>query len=191
MTSTVVLWALAAVLLFWAVGAYNRLMRLRAEAKAAFALLDAELVRHVELVRDQLPQTDTQAGALEGGHSIWAGLQGAAEQFAASLTAARHRPLEPEGIAALSAAREVLAMAWERAERSDAHDLAGPRLPDTVLARRTQILAQANAAADQFNRAVARYNAAIAQFPAVVLATLFGFKAGRGIGPSLTTERAL
>jgi len=54
MTSTVVLWALAAVLLFWAVGAYNRLMRLRAEAKAAFALLDAELVRQVELVRNQL-----------------------------------------------------------------------------------------------------------------------------------------
>lgn len=181
MTSTVVFWALAAVLLFWGIGAYNRLMRLRAEAKAAFALLDAELTRHVELVRTGLPQVDAQAGGVEGDHSIWAGLLGAAEQFAASLAVARHRPLNAEGIAALSAARDVLAMAWERAERSDAHDLAGARLPDTVLARRSQILAQANAAADQFNRAVARYNAAIAQFPAVLLASFFGFRAGRGI----------
>ncbi len=182
MTSTVVLWAIAAVLVFWAVGAYNRLVRLRAEVKAAFALLDAELARHVELVRNQLPQTDTQAGALEGGPSIWAGLHGAAEQFSASLSAARSRPLDPDGIAALSAARDVLEMAWERAERSDAHDLAGPRLPETILARRTQILAQAHAAADQFDRAVARYNAAIGQFPAVLLASLFGFRASRSLG---------
>ncbi|MES2783992.1 MAG: LemA family protein [Pseudomonadota bacterium] len=181
MTSTVVFWALAAILLFWGIGAYNRLVRLRAEAKAAFALLDAELTRDVELVRHQLPQADTQASGVENDHSVWAGLRGAAEQFAASLAAARNRPLNAEGIAALGAARDVMAMAWERAERSDAHDLGGPHLAATVLARRSQILAQANAAADQFNRAVARYNAAIAEFPAVLLASFFGFRPGRGI----------
>lgn len=73
-------------------------------------------------------------------------------------------------------------MAWERAERDDAHDLAGPRLPDTVLARRAQLAIQTHAATDQFNQAVAQYNEAIGQFPAVLLAWLFGFKPGSGVG---------
>lgn len=181
MTASIVSWTIAALLLFWAVGAYNRLMRLRGDAKAAFAQLDAELTRDVDLVRKHLPVAETQSGALESEPSIWSGLHGAAEQFAASLSAARTKPLDSEGIAALSAAHAVLAMAWERAERSDSHDLAGPRLPETVLARRAQIAAQSRTAAEQFDQAVIRYNTAIAQFPAVLLATLFGFRPGRAL----------
>ena len=181
MPTSIVLWSLAAVLLFWTVGAYNRLVRLRSEANSAFAKLDAELSQQVELVRKDLPPPEaTQPASLDGQGSFWAGLHGAATQFAASLSAVRAHPLEPAGIAALSAAQDVLAMAWERAERNDAHDLAGPRLPDTVLARRAQLALQAHAATEQFNEAVLRYNHAIAQFPAVLLAWLFGFKRGRG-----------
>jgi LemA protein len=181
-TSSVVLWTLAAVLGFWAVGAYNRLVRLRSEANTAFAALESELSRQVALVRECLPPPATQSMSMEGDHTFWAGLHGAAAQFAASLAAARTRPLEPDGIAALSAAHDVLAMAWERAERDDAHDLAGPRLPETVTARRAQLTLQTHAAVDQFDRAVQRYNDAIAQFPAALLAWLFGFKRGRGVG---------
>ena len=118
------------------------------------------------------------------------GLHGAATQLAACLAAARTRPLEPGGIAALSAAQDVLAMAWERAERDDAHDLAGPRLPETVTARRAQLAQQAHAATDQFNQAVVRYNEAIGQFPAVLLAWLFGFKPGRRVGAGATAPLA-
>ncbi|HSV37016.1 MAG TPA: LemA family protein [Ramlibacter sp.] len=182
MPTSVIAWTVAALLVFWGVGAYNRLMRLRAEASAAFGVLDAELTRHVDLVRHQLPPPDaTQPAPLWEEANLWAGLHAAATQFAASLAAARSRPLEPERIAALSAAQDVLATAWERAERDDAHDLAGPRLPDTVTAQRAQLALQTHAATNQFNHAVARYNEAIAQFPAVLLAWLFGFKAGRGV----------
>lgn len=184
MPTSIVLWSLGAVLLFWIVGAYNRLMRLRADANTAFATLEAELSRQIDLVRHQLPGPEaTQLASLDGEGSFWAGLHGAAAQFAASLASARTRPLEPAGIAALSAAQDVLAMAWERAERDDAHDLAGPRLPDTVTARRAQLALQTHAATEQFNQAVVRYNQAIAQFPAVLLAWLFGFKPGRGVTP--------
>jgi LemA protein len=184
MPTSIVFWSLCAVLLFWMVGAYNRLMRLRADANAAFATLEAELSRQVDLVQNQLPGPEaTQPASLDGEGSFWAGLHGAAAQFAASLAAARSRPLEPAGIAALSAAQDVLAMAWERAERDDAHDLAGPRLPDTVTSRRAHLALQTHAATEQFNKAVVRYNQAIAQFPAVLLAWLFGFKPGRGVTP--------
>lgn len=182
MPSSFVLGAIGAVLLFWAVGAYNRLMRLRAEANTAFAALEAELARQVALVRECLPPPEaTQPAPLDGDVSFWQSLHGAAAQFAASLAAARAKPLEPERIAALSAAHDVLTMAWERAERDDAHDLAGPRLPESITTRRAQLAIQTHAAIDQFDRAVVRYNDAIAQFPAVLLAWLFGFKPGGGV----------
>jgi LemA protein len=180
MPFAVVLWVLAAVLLFWAVGAYNRLIRLRAQANNAFAGLEAELSRQIALVQDSLPRAEaSEAAPLEEDYTLWAALHGAAAQFAASLAVARTHPLEPEGIAALGAAHDVLSMAWERTEREDAHDLAGPRLPDTVTARRAQLVMQTRAAIDQFNQAVACYNEGVAQFPALLLAWLFGFKAGR------------
>lgn len=187
MPTSVVLWSVAAVLLFWTVGAYNRLMRLRSDANSAFAGLASELASQVDLVRHQLPPPEaTQPASLDNDGSFWAGLHGAAGQLAASLAAARARPLDPDGIAALSSAQDVLTMAWERAARDDAHDLAGPRLPDTVLARRAQLALQVHAASEQFNQAVARYNQGIAQFPAVLLAWLFGFKPGRGVAQSGT-----
>ena len=105
----------------------------------------------------------------------------AAAQFRASLAAARLRPLEPERIAALGSAQEVLQMAWDRAERDDAHDLAGPRLPENVTSERAQLARQTQVAIGHFNHAVARYNAAIDEFPALLLAWLFGFKPGRGL----------
>ena len=152
------------------------------KANAAFVALESELHRQVQLVQTCLPGDDgAPASRFDDVPSFWGGLEGAATQFAASLSAARHRPLDPEGIGALGAARDVLAMAWERAERDDAHDLAGPRLPDSVTATRAQLMLQATAAAANFNLAVERYNRAIAQFPALLLAWLFGFKPGQAL----------
>jgi len=185
MPSSVASWVAAAVLLFWAVGAYNRLVRLRGEANAAFAALDEALARQVQLVAELLPEGgEAPASVFQGGEpSFWGGLQGAAGQLDASLAAARHRPLDPERIAALGAAQTVLANAWDRAEREDAHDLAGSRLPDTLTSRRAQLTAQCGAAAQRFSDAVGRYNGAIRQFPAVLLAWLFSFRPGRGLDP--------
>lgn len=182
MNSSLVFWIVAAVSVFWGVGAYNRLVRLRSEANAAFAALEGELSQQVQLVQDCVPPDEAQPQTqFEGGSAFWAGLQGAAAQLAASLAAARSRPLDPERIAALGAAQEVLAMAWERAERDDAHDLAGARLPENISGERAQMVRMAQAATQHFNEAVGRYNDAIAQFPAILLAWLFGFQPGRGL----------
>ncbi len=175
-------WIAAAVLLFWMVGAYNRLVRLRSEANQAFAALEAELSRQVNLVRECVPPEEEQAPSqFTGGSAFWGGLQGAAAQLQASLNAARNRPLDPDRIAALGAAQEVLSMAWDRAERDDAHDLAGPRLPEDFSGERQQLIRMTHAATEHFDQAVSRYNEAIAQFPAVLLARLFGFQPGRGL----------
>jgi LemA protein len=72
-------------------------------------------------------------------------------------------------------------MAWDRAERDDAHDLAGPRLPENFSGERQQIVRMTQAAIEHFNHAVNAYNEAIAQFPAALLAWIFGFHPGRGL----------
>ena len=175
-------WILVAVTLFWAVGAYNRLVRLRSEAKGAFHALDTELQKQVQLVLACIPPEEEQAPSqFTGGSAFWGGLQGAAAQLAASLAAAKSRPLDPDRIAALGAAQEVLGVAWDRAERDDAHDLAGPRLPENFSGERQQLVRMAQAATEHFNEAVGRYNDAIAQFPAMVLAWIFGFQPARGL----------
>jgi LemA protein len=175
-------WVIAAVTLFWAVGAYNRLVRLRSEANQAFAALEAELAKQVQLVKECVPPEDEQTQSqFTGGSAFWGGLQGAAAQLQASLSAARSRPLDPDRMAALGAAQEIMSMAWDRAERDDAHDLAGPRLPENFSGERAQLVRMAQAATEHFNNAVNRYNEGIRQFPAALLAWLFGFHPGRGL----------
>lgn len=171
-------WVGAAVLLFWGVGAYNRLVRLRAEANTAFAALDTQWQRQLALINASLPESSqlTQPGEfLDDIALLWAALRGAAAQLAASLAAMRPRPLQAEAAAALGAAQDVLNTAWRRVQQ-DANDLAGSSLPDTVAAQWQQLASETSAAQQQFNEAVARYNAAITQFPALLLAALFGFK---------------
>ena len=184
MSASPVFWIAAAVLLFWAVGAYNRLIRLRAAALLAFAGVDAPLRAQAELVQSCLPPSAAPASAqdddlLDDMASLWSGLGAAASQFAASLAAAKARPLDPDAIAALNAALGVLHMAWQRMQQDDLHDLAGAALPESLQNQWQQIDTQQKAAAVLFNEAVESYNSAISQFPALLLAWLFGFGPAR------------
>ncbi len=65
MPSSIIFWIVAALVLFWAVGAYNRLMRLRADSNTAFTALETELAKHVALVRECLPPAETQPAPLD------------------------------------------------------------------------------------------------------------------------------
>lgn len=186
MANSFVLWGLAAALLFWSVGAYNRLVRLRSDANAAFTALAHELTQQAELVHASLPASMIHTGLTQPGDlldevtELWSGLRAAATQLTGSLAAMRPRPLDPEAAAALSEARDVLTSAWIRVSQ-EANDLAGSSIPEGLEQQWRQLTMQARAAAERFNQAVTRYNEAIAQFPALLLAGLFGFKPARGI----------
>jgi len=192
MSTSLVFWLAAAVLLFWSVGAYNRLIRLRASALQAFAELDTRLREQAKVVRDCLPATasppadrtvdvaDTE-DLQDDMTAFWRGLAGAVAQFNATLGAARSGPLEPDAIAALHAAQGVLHMAWRRLQEDDAHDLAGAALPDTLQIQWQQSEAQVQKAAQAFNLAVKTYNHAISEFPALLIAWLFGLRPARAL----------
>ncbi len=173
-------WLALGVALFWSVGAYNRLVRLRSAALAAFQVLGEALAAYVVLVNDcfmpssgalPVPTTQTLDGAAA---ATWVGLQAASTQFDASLQVARRQPLDAAGMAALQTALAVLQAAWRRAPSGFVErPLALPAALQAQWSERDQQVAHARAA---FNRAVLAYNAAIAQFPAVLMARLFAFR---------------
>lgn len=179
--SSLVFWGLLAVAFFWAVGAYNRLVRLRAQVGLAFAALDAQLVRQLVWVQGCLPPAlrggaPAQPVRAEGAvDAAWASLQAASEQFAHSLAGARTRPLDSAAIAALSSARGVLETSWQRVWTLG-EDPDGLALPEPLLGQHEQLLAQALPLCEAFNGAVRGYNEAVGQFPALLLARLFGFR---------------
>ena len=182
MTDTEIAWVVVlAVALFWSVGAYNRLMRLRALALAAFSALDRHLGHYVVLVDEHLKAASglalAQAVAAPrsaGPATAWAGLQGASTQFEASLRVARKQVLDAGAMAALQTAHATLQMSWARVQEEgrDYQDLLSPKGRQQW----TENARLATHAVAGFNHAVLAYNAAVTQFPALVLAYLFSFR---------------
>ncbi|WPH14696.1 LemA family protein [Variovorax paradoxus] len=178
-------WIVIAVLLFWFVGAYNRLVRLRAAVLQAYATLDAALRKQLDFVQASitaaLPEKDAS-----GHSSAVAPLQAATTQLATLLGATRLHPLDPGAMAALATALQVLITAWQR-QHPDAVTVFEA---DGTLSRPALLLpagagaasgtlepmawpepsAAAEIARSQFNLAVGQYNAAIVQFPALLVA---------------------
>jgi len=171
MLSSSVFWGVFAITVFWAVGAYHRIMRLRSAALQAFGGLDMHWVRLLAMLGECDAAQVTAGRVIVSGRPEWLA---AMNRFAACLAAARARPLQSEVAMELLAARQALEGAW-------AALLAGPDVAPEIWApwaQRWEQQHQQNAQATaQFNAAVAQYNDAIAQFPASVLARFFGFKA--------------
>lgn len=204
MWSSPLFWIAVAIAVFWALGAYNRLMRLRSAAVQAFGGLDAHMVRLLALLGEYGAAHTAGVGS-SGATPALAALEGAATQLSASLAMARARPLQPDATAALAAARDVLYATWDKttnAQPSAGRDTEPQGTPEATERLDASAEAPASAgsppashwqthwenhlqqnaqAARVFNDAVQHYNAAIAQFPASVLARVFGFKAARGL----------
>ncbi|MBU0587748.1 MAG: hypothetical protein KJ852_15820 [Gammaproteobacteria bacterium] len=175
-----ILWTALAVALFWSFGAYNRLVRLRARAIAAFPAVEHQLRQYVTLVQGNFPASGPGMAATQDRVqaeliSAWAGLVGSAEQFDASLRAARGSPLNASTMHALTLAQQTLFTSWWRL-KDEPHDLAGALLPETLQLQWDRISQLADNVRQEFNGHVDAYNEAIEQFPATALAWLFGFK---------------
>jgi LemA protein len=183
------LWAVAAVLLFWAVGAYNRLVRLRAAIKQSFASVEAHFRQRDALLAQWLEACGATAGEPSLGKALHAveGVRAACTQVVAAVDHARPAPSGAQAIASLRLAEEVLIGARGRLSTELA---SGARLHarlqatsqvawDTVL--QTDALAAVDGslgfARGQFNEAVQAYNDAATQFPTWVIAGVFGFRA--------------
>ena len=165
-----------ALLIFWMLGAYNRLVALRNAIIAAWAQIDETLQRRaaalealVAGLRDRLPDELATLDAL----------QSAQTQLQAAAEAMRARPALAPRAATLAAAESTLSAASMRLLALLEHQpaLAG----DASLAPQLSALQDASQrlgfARQLFNDAVAAYNDALQQFPTRLLSRLFGFAA--------------
>lgn len=118
-------WALlAAVWLFWVVGAYSRLMRLRAAVVRAFGVLDANFLHWAAFwgaFQSDAALADWRSQGGQAHRQAQASLDAANAQFAACLAMARARPLERGSVAALAAGKQVLDGAWAGVLHSSLH----------------------------------------------------------------------
>lgn len=180
-------WLACAVALFWAVGAYNRLVRLRAGVRKAFAVLDEQLLRQVVWVQACLPESMRGAVSVSGiaqdqAQAAWTRLSAASEQFAVSLAQVRAQPIDGTATASLAMAHDAMVTAWEGALRDAVGSEEGEASAERLHARWVTLLHQALPLQDAYNAAVQTYNHAIAQFPAMLLAWVFGIRPAGLIG---------
>lgn len=168
-TGHLTFWVIAAVLLFWAVGAHNRLVRLRSAIVARFAPVDEQFGRRHALLEQQI---ESLAPVLASAGPRLDALRAACAQVDTARANARQRPGAVGAITSLRLADEILGEARGRlpvptAVGSDAPDL------NAQLAAGDAALSFARG---QFNEAVSEYNHAVQQFPTSLLARALGFR---------------
>lgn len=174
------LWILGALLLFWCIGAYNRVMLLRNEISKAFAQFDDTLTRRfiqgdllLQGLRERLPSEQASLDALVNAQT---------EAKAAALTV-RVKPFAADPVAQLAVAAAVHGAALTRlvslvdyqAELSSDPALA------TIVEELKLIERQRAFARQVFNQSVATYNEAVRQFPTRVLMSFVGFSEARSL----------
>ena len=165
-----------AVLIFWSVGAYNRLIALRDNIAKAFAPVDAQVQHRHELL-------------MQWAHGLHAVLDQAPPLYEAVLTACAQLQLACDGLRArpgtgsaatsLRLAEETLTAARQRLQAE--LPARQQRLSGLELKVHSEQLGAADNtlafARSQFNAATKTYNDAIRQFPTRLVASTFGFRA--------------
>ena len=159
----------AAVLLFWTVGAHNRLVNLRNAIVRSFVTVDEQFrLRHALL----LQQLDALALRVGGSSPTLEALRAAVAQASAACAHASARPGAAGAVTSLRLAETILT---ETRARVPARTTAAAGLAeiDAQLAASDNALAFARG---RFNKAVAEYNSAVGQFPTWLIAALFSFR---------------
>ncbi len=174
------LWVLAALMFFWGIGAYNRVMLLRNEIGKAFAQLDEALTRRTEqgeallvLLRERLPSEQASLDALATAQA----------EAKATAQAVRPRPYAADPIAQLAVTSAVHGAALTRMVSLVEHhsELMSDAALSTVIDELKLIDRQRAFARQVFNQAVHNYNEAVRQFPTRVLVSFFGFSESRSL----------
>jgi LemA protein len=165
---------LAVVLLFWAVGAYNRLKRLRNDIQSAFASLDTQLRRRHELaprlqgaLRPQLPAA----------HDVLERLVAASNQVIAATDLIKGHPHQSGPVHSCNMAEDVFQEAHARLLALLAQPEATALLPELSAQLNELELAdnQARFSRSLFNEACQAYNLAARQWPTQWVARFMGF----------------
>jgi LemA protein len=176
-TTQIVSWIVVAVLVFWAVGAYNRLVRLRNVIGNAFAQIDVQLKRRYDLIPN-LVEVARKYMAHES--ETLEAVIAARNQAKAAADGARARPTAAGAVTSLGMAEQVLNSSMGRlmAVVEQYPELKADETLRELSEELTSTENKVSFSRQLFNDATLDYNNAAQQFPTNVMAGLFGFREG-------------
>ena len=174
------IFALVAVTVFWMLGAYNRLVRLRNDIAAAWSPVEVQLQRRAAALSTLLEAlTEPMASELSALESV-AAVQA---QVAQAAQAVQSRPAQAEPVLELASSLARLEPALTRLLALLEHQ---PRLlerPEVEQPRNEllDVAARLPYAKQVFNEAVQTYNDAVRQWPTRLLSRLYSFGRSEGL----------
>jgi LemA protein len=166
--------AIVAVLVFWAIGAYNRLVELRNRFKNAFAQIDVQLKRRYDLIPN-LVET-AKAYMKHERETLEAVIRARNSAMTANVAAATD-PGNAAAITGLAAAEGALSGALGKLfALAEAYpDLKANQNMMQLTEELTGTENKIAFARQAFNDAVMTFNTAVQQFPSNLLASIFSF----------------
>ena len=163
-----------AVLIFWAVGAYNRLVRLKNTIANAFGQIDVQLKRRYDLIPNLVEAAKKYLGHE---HETLDAVISARNQAKSASDAVRRRPANAQAVTTLAYAEQALSSSLS--QLSALNETCPCLLADPTLRELSEELnsTENKVTFDRqaFNDAVLDYNHAQGQFPTLVIARLFSF----------------
>ena len=174
---SVSLWVMLAVglvVFFWAVGAYNRLVRLKNAIANAFGQIDVQLTRRYDLIPN-LVEVARRYLAHEA-QTLEAVIAARNQARTAEQTAAGN-PLNAGALGALAGAEQLLGGALGKlfAVVEDYPDLKADQNMRELSEELASTENRVGFARQAYNDQVLEFNDAAAQFPTLIIARLFGF----------------
>ena len=177
MDNSFVAWFFGAVVLSWAMGAYNRLVRLRAKGLLAFSDLEQILGQQMTLISTNFLE---DALVIDDAPEDWHHLLASVRAVSTALKIAHAQPLNKAATSGLKDGIEGIGLYWRQLVDLQP-DLAGSFLPPSFQLQWEQLAFQVDRARTEFNQSVVNYNVAKDQFPANLLAKIFGFKSAQPV----------
>ena len=173
-SSSLIFIAVIAILIFWAVGAYNRLVRLKNVIGNAFGQIDVQLKRRYDLIPNLV---EAAKKYLSHERETLEAIINARNQAKAASDVVRSRPANALAVTTLAAAEQTLTsslgslFALNEAYPELKADQTIRELSEELTSTENKV----TFARQAFNDAVLDYNNAQGQFPAVLVAGLFSF----------------
>ena len=171
---TIVSLTLLAMLVFWAVGAYNRLVRLKNSMANAFGQIDVQLKRRYDLIPNLV---EAAKKYLQHEQETLEAVTAARNQARSASDRVASRPGQADAVVALAAAEQTLGGSLGRLfALAEAYpDLKADKTIRELSEELTSTENKVGFARQAYNDAVLDYNNAQGQFPALLVARLFGF----------------
>jgi LemA protein len=177
MIGVIVLLAVALVIVFWAVGAYNRLVSLQNQYKNAFAQIDVQLKRRHDLIPNLV---ETAKGYMKHEREALEAVIAARNQAVNANAKASADPANHNAMQAMASAEGLLSSTLGRMfALSEAY----PELKanENMMQLTEELTSTENRIAfarQAYNDGVMQYNTSREQFPGSIIAGMFAFKPG-------------